>query len=701
MAILNKLRNSTWVLILVLVSLGLFVASDYFSSNKYNFGGGDEAVGEIDGKPIKYVDFDAKYNQLLEQLKTNTGGVESEELREQASTIAWNQFIQELVVDKEYAKLGIDVSPDEAGNLLYSNDAHPTIKQYFSRDGVFTPSDVINYKNQVAKKDPKAMAQFELVVKQIILEVQNRKYTSLIAKSIYATTLDAEDELASNTTNIKGKSVTLNYATIDDKTIKVTDDELKEYIKKHKEDYQQKPSRDLEYIMIDVTPTRQDTMTAKEEIAKLVPEFASTDNDSDYVAVNSIVPYDNTFKPHGSFNKDIESSLFAARKDSVIGPLYYDGSYSIFKVTDTKDDSIVYYHLIKADIPVKGTTKMDTADAMALGRKIAAESSSAPDALEFFKSKSNTGELSYAYDMNWVREGTQPAEFEKAMKTLGPGQATVVSSVYGLSILKLVEPKSSRLVKVAEVRQPILAQKQTSDDAFRKATTFRNSLKGEKDEFEAATKKANLAKGVANNVKEGDKTMSGIAGTRDVIRWAFNRDRKADDYSDVISSTDDNLLIVAHLVRIKKEGTAEVDDVREKVTKLVMNEKKAAILTEKFNTALKSAKTIEAVALGVKSAVMDINGLNFNSPNVQFTGNDVSLVGYVCGLKPHVLSKPVASADGVHVFWVESVNKTEMQVDMKYTKESMYMQKKSQLQNFIFETLKKSANVKDERYKFY
>lgn len=701
MAILNKLRNSTWVLILVLVSLGLFVASDYFSSNKYNFGSSDESVGEIDGKKIKYVDFDQKFNQLLEQLKTNNNGVETPELREQASTYAWNQYIQEMVVDKEYAKLGVDVSPDEAGSLLYSNDAHPMIKQYFSRDGVFSPTDVINYKNQVAKKDPKAMAQFELVVKQIILEVQNRKYNSLVSKSIYATSLDAEDEISSNSTNIKGFSVTLNYATVDDKTIKITDEDLKEYINKHKEDYQQKPSRDLEYIIIDVTPTKQDTVIAREELAKLAADFATTDNDSDYVAVNSNVPYDNTFKPHGSFNKAVESHLFAAKKDSVIGPIYYDGSYSLFKVVDSREDSIMYYHAIKADIPVKGTTKMDTADAIASAKKIIAESASAPDALEFFKTKSNTGELSYAYDMNWVKQGTQPEEFEKALKTLGAGQATVVKSIYGLSILKLVEPKSSREVKVAEVRQPISAQKQTEDDAFRKATMFRNSLKGEKDEFEPATKKAGLAKGIANSVKESDKTMTGISGTRDVVRWAFNRDRKAGDYSDVISSTDDNLLIVAHLVRIKKEGTAEVDDVREKVTKLVMDEKKAAILIEKFNNAMKTAKTMQALALGVKSAVMDIPTLNFNSPNVQFTGNDNRLVGFVCGLKPNTMSKPVASNDGVHVFWVESISKPDMKIDLKYTKDNMFSQRKQQVQNYVFEALKKSSDVKDERYRFY
>ena len=87
MAVLNKLRNSTWVLIVVLVSLGLFVASDYFSSsNKYNFGGSDQNVGEIDGKKISLTDFDERYKNLLAQIASNGSG-ETEENKEQASIL--------------------------------------------------------------------------------------------------------------------------------------------------------------------------------------------------------------------------------------------------------------------------------------------------------------------------------------------------------------------------------------------------------------------------------------------------------------------------------------------------------------------------------------------------------------------------------------------------------------------------------------
>ncbi len=699
MSILNKLRNSTWVLMIILVSLVLFVVSDYFSSkSKFGFGG-TQNVGEIAGTSISVLEFDAKYKELLAQLNSNGSG-ETEQTKEQASSYAWNQFVQTLIVDKEYASLGLDISVAEAGKLLYSDDAHSTIKQYFSKDGQFSPSNVINFKNQVAKKDPKMMAQFELILKQVFMEVQSRKYNSLVAKSLYATNLDAEDDYFASTLNYNGKSVTLNYATVDDKSIKIEDSDLKDYIKRHKDEFKQKASRDLDYILINVSPSKADTLEVRNALASEINEFKDAEVDSVYVQLNSTVPYSDLFQSHGSFNKAYESKLFSAPKDSVIGPIYYDGGFSLFKVLDKKSDSVTYYNAIRVELAIKGSTKDDTLKAIANGKKLGAESNSSSNSLEFFNSKVNTGEVTYAQDLGWVREGSQDEQVNKAVKTLGMGQSTVVKSMYGLSLIKLVDPKSSELIKIGEVRKPIEALKSTEDEAYQKASNFRSSLSGDnKDEFEKQVKKNNLVKSIANNVKESDRAMTGIPGTIDVVRWAFDDKRELGDYSDVISAGD--LLIVAKLSKIKKEGTSDVEDVREKVTRLVMDEKKAKILVQQFEDGMKKSKTIEDLATNVKSMVQPFYNTNFYSTNVQFAGNDLKLVGYVCGLKTNTMSRPITSNDGVHVVLVEGVSKVDVPKDLSSRKKILYDQKKQQVYNSVFEALKKAADVKDERYKFY
>lgn len=697
MAVLNKLRNSTWVLIVVLVSLGLFVASDYFSSQKYSFGG-DQNVGEIDGKPISYLDYDAKYKQILAQI--TDGSAETEEKKDQAAMYAWNQIIQEFIIDKEYDKLGIDISDAEAGALLYSENAHPTIKQYFSQDGQFSPSNVTNFV-KAAKKDPRLMSQFELIVGQIITEVKYRKYNALVSKSLYATSLDAEDDIIASQTQINGKSITLNFATIDDKTIKYTDEDLKTYINNHKEDFKQKASRDIEYILVDVSPTSKDTMALVEKLAQELPAFNAAENDSDFVTLNnSLTAFDTNYQSHGRYSKEIEAKLFSAKKDSAFGPVYYDGAYSLFKVIGAKKDSVFYYHAVKAEVSIPGTTKADTVEAMAKAKRLLAEASSSSNALDFFNSKTNTGEILYAQDLGWLRDGSQLEEVNKAVKGLSGTGGTTVQTPYGISIVKLVEPKSSDLIKVAELRWKVEALKETDENALQKASDFKAALTGNaKDDFEKTTKKFGLNKSIAINLKESDKTVTSIPGTRDVIRWVFNDDRKEGDVSEVISC--ENLYIVAKVSKIKEEGTASIEDVREKVTRLVINEKKAELLKAKFEKAMKSAKTMEQIAMGVESIVQPFNNINFYATSIPFAGNDQKLIGFICGLKVNQMSRPYTSNDGVHIFLVENSTAPQIPADLSIQKSMLYGQKKQQIYNTVTESLKRYFKVKDERYKFF
>lgn len=700
MAVINKLRNSKWVFVVVLVSLALFVASDYFSnSSRYSLGD-EPSVGEIDGKEIKYTDFDARYKSILQQ-NTENGYEETDEVREQANSYAWNQLIQELIIDKEYEKIGITITEKEMTELLFSQDAHPIIKQYFSQDGVFNPSNVKAFLKN-AKSNPKAMAGFEMLYNEIKLRVKSDKYNSLVKGTYYATSLDAEDQYYNAQTNFNGKSITLNYASIDDKTIKYTDADLKAYINKHKEDFKQKASRNLDYLLFDVRPSKTDTAEIRREVVDEIANFRNAENDSVFVTLsNSATPFDTLYHPRGFYNKAFESKLFASPKDSVVGPFAYDGGFSLFKVIDVKKDSNYFYHIIRAEIPVPGTTKMDTADAIAKGKKIIAEAASAPNTFDFLQSKTRTGELSTVEDMNWTMAGTPGmTEIEKAVKNMSVGQSQVVKNVYGLSIIKLVDPKSYDQIKVAELRKMVEPLKSTIDGVYQKALSVRSDLKGNGDnELETVAKKYGIAKSVVNELKETDKNMSGLPNTRELIRWAYNENTEIKDYSGIIDCG--SFYIIAQLTKIREEGTADVEDVREQVTRLVVNEKKAEILKANFETAMKSATTMEAIAAGVKSIVQPFSNVNMNAGGIPFAGNDINLIGFVCGMKTNKISKPVVSKDGVHVFLVENSVVPPAPADLKKDKEMMYGDQRNQVYNMILEGLKKSKNVKDERSKYY
>ncbi len=697
MAIISKLRRSGWVLGIILISLVLFVISDFITNyNKYTSGGSKGEVGSISGEKIKLDEFDTKYQQTLVQYEA-TGQPLDDNAKAQVSNVVWNQFIQDRIIEKEYDKLGIVVPTDESAVLLYTNDAHPLIKQNFSQQNAeFDPTIVRKIIDQ-NKKNPEIMGQIERLIKQVILETQNRKYTSLIAKSLYATSLDVEDDYYTNTTNLKGKIVTLNFISIPDKDIKVTDAEMQEYINNHKEDFKQENLRDIDYASWYITPTKADTMAVKEDLLNEISKFSQTENDSIYVTLNNST-FDNSYKSVGGLPPEISTVIMNAPKDSVIGPLYYQGGYSLFKVTGIKEDSLSNVHAVKCEVPIKGNTKQDTANALIEAKRIAAEIKGSSNAMDLLNKKSTVGEVINPYDMGWFNENSQPTDVNKIIKGMGNGDAVAAKTVFGISIFKIVAPKSKKLVQLAEIKKGIEPMQATQDDAYSKAMDFSAKL-NDKVDFEEITNKAGVAKAIAKDIKESDNVIMGIPDSKQILRWIYNEDRKVGDYSEIFTLSD--RLLVVRIAKIKKEGTKSLDDARADVEKLVLNEKKAALLKAQFEKVLPTAKTLEDVAIGVKSIAQPIDALSFGSFAVPFAGGDPKLVGYLFGTKINTISQPYVSREGVHVVFVESIVKQQLPTTLSTRKGSLYSDTKGRIYEQILNSLKKSEDVKDFRFKYY
>lgn len=699
MAILNKLRRSGLVLFIVLGSLFLFVISDYLTSNRSR--SNDGSVGSIYGKSIDYVEFDNKLNQTIKMYE-DAGQPIDEAAKEQISTMVWGNYFQNKVVNLEYEKLGIDLCEAEVKKLLYSKDAHPVIVQNFSQQGSeFNPKNVIDFREKVAKKRPELMKQFDRLIEQVVLETKSKKYNALVAKSYYATKLDVEDEFYNNTLSAKGKAVTLSYVSINDKDIKVTDSDLKSYLSKHKEEFKQDASRDIEFAMWPILPSKEDTLKLKQQLDGLAPKFASADDDSLFVEVNnSNTPYNNQFVSRGANPKEVENVIFNAPIDSVMGPIYYNGGFSLIKVKKVQADSVGFVHLVRAEVPVNGTTKADTAAAVAGARALLGELKASSNALDYLNKQSESGKVRAAYDMGWFREGEQTDDLNKAIKNMKNGDATVLSSkLFGVIILKMVDPRSNKKVQYAEVRQSISALKETEDAAYNKAQEFKLSFTNDKVDFEKMTNQFKIAKSVAKNIKQSARTFEGVTDAKEIVRWMYNEDTKKGDISEVFSL--ENKLVVAKLTAIRKEGTASLEDVREKLTELVLKEKKAEKLKEQFNTALKTAKSPEDLAIALKSIAQPFEGVVFAAGNVPLAGNDPKVVGFIMGCKEKAFSSPYASNDGVHVVYVEQFTKPEKTEVLKDRKMTLYSSQKSRVYETISSSLKKLAKVKDERYKYY
>jgi peptidyl-prolyl cis-trans isomerase D len=213
--------------------------------------------------------------------------------------------------------------------------------------------------------------------------------------------------------------------------------------------------------------------------------------------------------------------------------------------------------------------------------------------------------------------------------------------------------------------------------------------------FDSAVVKQGLNKRIADNIRETDKNIPGLEQPRELVRWAYQA--KKGDVSKVFTLGDK--YVIAHLVDVKEKGILPLEDVKDQVTAEVIKEKKAAILTEKFNKAASS--NIDEMAQKLNVTATDADNLNFGNTYIPGMGNEPYIVGTVFALKANEMSKPIKGDNAVAVVQVKSFTEAPKTTDYSASAKSVVDPRKSRSEYEVFNALKEKAGVEDNRGRFY
>lgn len=198
------------------------------------------------------------------------------------------------------------------------------------------------------------------------------------------------------------------------------------------------------------------------------------------------------------------------------------------------------------------------------------------------------------------------------------------------------------------------------------------------------------------SLKENDKTIPGLENSRELIRWAFKA--KENDVSQPFELGDK--FVVAHLIKIKPEGTLSLDDVKDQVEIEARKNKKAEMLTEKIN-ASGAAQSLDGLAAKLGTPVQNLDNVTFASPNIPNVGPEMNVVGTIFGLDKGKVSKPIKGEQGVFVVQVTEINKPAAPANYTDAQKQAELQLQNRAQYETFNALKEKAKVKDYRGKFY
>jgi peptidyl-prolyl cis-trans isomerase D len=529
MAVIGTIRNRLGFVLVGFVGFALvvFVLEGLFSSNKSAFGGGANDVAKVAGESVSIQDFEQRIQQS-ENLYKQQNRVESidagtsDQIREQA----WNQMLSEMILNKEYDKLGLTVSAEELFDMVQGKNVDPQVRQAFTdpKTGVFDPSRVMGFLKNLESADEAQRTQWLNFEKNLQEQRLSQKYAVLISQGLYVTKNEAKFDFEAQNKVAKIRYVLNNYSTVPDNSVKVEQADLESSYKEHQKEYnQEETTRRIEYVTFDVVPSAEDTKEVKENIQKDYENFKNAKDDSAYVAVNSDGKFDLNYYKKGMLAPKLDSLMFNNAVGFVYGP-YLDGDkYKIAKLNDVKllPDSVKARHILlsiaNANDPAEKAKVLAKADS--IKKAIKGGAKFADMALKFSKDGSSTK----GGDLGWFGDATMVKPFSNACFEGKKGDMPIVVTQFGVHIIEILDQaKTSKKVRVAFLERKLSPSNKTYQTLFGNATQFASSVTGA--DFEKTASSKGLTKLTAD-VKESDRTVSGLESSRSVIQWAYKAEK--------------------------------------------------------------------------------------------------------------------------------------------------------------------------------
>lgn len=710
MATLQKIRNRGGVLVSIVIGLALvaFIVGDALSSGASLINRSRNKVGEVGGESISIQEYQQKIAKNEDFIKNMNGlSALTDEQQRMIRENTWNQIVSEIVLNKEYEELGLDVSGDELYDFLLGNNMNPAVSQLFADPNTGqVDKDRARLIIKQLIEAPAGTPQKEYwlnMEEQVNTARKQEKYNSLLAKALFVTDAQAQELAENAATTVDISFIMKSYNTVSDSVVKVSPNEIKDYYNSHKYLFEQDESRQIAYVNFDITASAEDIKETEDWVNDLKPEFAEANNVLEFASLSTEKRHQPKYYKKGELeNDELDEFLFTEKNESVFGPYLKDNAYNIVRVADRRilPDSVRARHILIATNNMAPTQAQKLADSLAglirkggdfdaLARKYSADQNTSV----------NGGDFGWFTQEQMLKPLSDSAFFSKKNN-----EVKIVKTDYGYHILQVTDKSTPvEKVQVGIISKEITPSQQTINTIYNNARTFANDINTVAD-FEAALAANNQTKRIANLAKNAYQ-IPGLDNAREIIREAYLTDKPGyilttKEKSPIFEAGDK--FTVAVLTGIQEEGIAPLNAVSATIRNELIRKKKGEIIAKELESAIAGSESLLSVAQKADAQVMDATDVSFSSFQIPGAGIEPVLNAEVVAMKENVISKPIIGNQGVYVVVVNA--KTVETV----TPEQLEMAKRSIEQNTVFyrfrqllPALVKKAGVVDTRYKFY
>jgi peptidyl-prolyl cis-trans isomerase D len=726
MAIIGRIQEKGRYLLVGFVGLALLTFI-FSGLQKCETSTGEIPIGTIGGDDIDAAAYERnlKLAEQQDMMQYQQQGREyTDRDRDQSADRAWAATVSEILLQKEYDALGIEVSDQELDAYLYGEDGFPLLPDIArsfadSLTGQFNSAALDKFiESKENSKDPEEINQWKETKDGLRKQRMQEKYMQLIGQTVYVTKLEAKEEYKAQK-EIKSVSFILrNFRDIKDEDIHIKDSEIRAFYDAHKDEkkYEVMAGRDVKYFDIAIQPSKKDSNTFYKELNVLKKAFAASTDDSMFVVTNtkSTVRYNKVANPYrmdsdpnakGLTYPALMDTVFrAASVGQVVGPYDSQGKTYLAKVLGFNTQSLSARHIL---LPAQKTDAKGSAAQKKIADSLAvllnADKTRFDEFVMTYSSDDGSKQKGGKYD-DFAKDEFVP-EFSDFVIANPVGKIGVVQSDFGFHIIEVLGKKDAKIPLMAVIEQTLEPSQITKDDLSNKAYDMLNRYQSKIAAKTDVLAKLSLFDTLARRdgyfarpvrILDESPKVTGFNtknAEQKILALAYDPDVEV---GMMCSSpiVDEGRYIIAMVASVREEkGAPTYEDAYNTMRLEAIKEKKA----NKYIAQIGKVRNLEKLAKKGNTQVASAE-ITFASPSIQGGGYEPEVVGSLfSGLKDGETTKPLIGNAGVYVIRINKTIKPATATNYDAERTQMLAQARGSMQSTLVSALQKRSEVLDNR----
>lgn len=655
MATLEKIRSKSVLLVsIIFVALFLFIIT--IVDNPLGLFMDNTTVVDVNGKKVNIEEYQ-KRSQEIRQRNPQF---------EDADEYAIQSLIAESLMQQEFDKLGLVVTPSEISDVLVGENANPYFVNQFMQSVGLSPEDAL-----AAINNPAAMQLTEeqaQQLKDLFKEFENQVEQGLLSQKLFnlldgtvnANKLDAKLAFDEGNTNYTLAAVSKGIYSVQDS---VTDADIQKFYNEHKATYkQQEPSRYVRYVDLPIVPSNADRQAAAEAVQEAMALLAdSASVGMDALVGNSAFVIERLSGDETALKGKRMGSLVNFVKDGAIG----ETRVVVNDAFSPSQPRLVIARLMNRENKANGGTfKQAILDPTQNADSVLARINSATVPVDSVAGVMQVVDQHYDFANLplQILEDLKAADGKYINLTMNDG------STVATLIEKYDEPKDIYEVQTATFN--VEPSRETISDLNTRMRDFM-IVASKADAF-------NLENALQYNLQVEDAlvlpsspSLHGLSDTRGIVAWAM--DAKKGDVSRLFTDGKNSHLTVAALVDVYNSDYVPVTYplVHQEVEMLALNQKRVDKLIADYQGKGKS--------LADYQKLMEAQRID-TIQNVSLANPGYAKLGGIVGAKKGQLVGPVDMGNTVIVYQIIDSNEGTM----PYDETSNSMRYKQMMETLIF-----------------